>query len=275
MIAAKEVAAFIGSEHHNVIFTIEEGIKLLAETIWKTETYDVTTIRCSIPMLIMSKYIRDQGIKVVLSGEGSDEIFGGYLYFNECPSKEEFHQECVRRIKGLYKSDVQRADRATMGAGVEARVPFLDKDFLEVAMAVAPALKESKKGTVLEKTVLRRAFDDHQEPWLPKRILWRKKEQFQDGVGYSWVDGLKAYCESAVSDKEFATRFDLFKHNTPTTKEAFLYRKIHADLFPHPQADKLTDKWIPKWQEHNLDPSGRSSKYHPLAAGASTDVVAA
>lgn len=265
MVAAREVASFIGTEHHQVLFTVEEGVKLISETIWKTETYDVTTIRCSIPMLIMSKYVRAQGVKVVLSGEGSDEIFGGYLYFNEAPNKEEFHAECVRRIKGLYKSDVQRADRATMGAGVEARVPFLDKDFLEVAMNVDPVLKESRKGNVLEKTVLRNAFESSTDPLLPHHILWRKKEQFQDGVGYGWVDGLKAYCEGAVTDLEFAKRKLYFPHNTPQTKEAFLYRKIHASLFPHPHAQLLTERWIPKWQEHDLDPSGRASKYHPLS----------
>ncbi len=262
MVAARKVADFIGTEHHDVVFSVEQGIEHIKETILKIETYDVTTIRCSIPMLIMSKYIKDQGVKVVLSGEGADEIFGGYLYFNEAPCPAEFPKECVRRIDFLHKSDVLRADRATMGAGVEARVPFLDLDFLKDSMEVDPRLKESKFGSRIEKYVLRKAFDTPQSPYLPDSILWRQKEQFQDGVGYSWVDGLKEYCEQAITDGEFKRRHLFYPHNTPRTKEAFLYRKIFEELFDHHEATKLTQKWIPKWQEHDEDPSGRASKYH-------------
>ena len=258
---ARKAAEFLGTEHHEVIFTVEDGLKSLEELIYKTESYDVTTTRAATPMLIMSKYIAAQGVKVVLSGEGADEIFGGYLYFAMAPSAKEFHQECVRRVKRLHTSDVLRADRATMGAGVEARVPFLDKEFLEYAMSINPELKEIQVGARCEKYVLRKAFDTKETPYLPEEVLWRQKEQFSDGVGYSWIDELKAYAEQKISDQEFKEAKSIFPHNSPDTKEAFLIRKIWQRYFDHPSTPYLIKKWIPKWQE-DKDPSGRANTVH-------------
>ncbi len=263
LVKAREVAKFLGTEHHEILFTVEQGIALLPELISKVESYDVTTIRASTPMYIMSKYIHDQGVKVVLSGEGADELFGGYLYFHNAPSDEEFHSECLRRVKRLHTSDVLRCDRATMGAALEARVPFLDQEFLRVAMELDPKLKRSSKDKI-EKEVLRKAFDDTEEPYLPDSILWRQKEQFSDGVGYSWIDGLKAYAEATISDDEFSKSAELFPYQTPETKEAFLYRKIFAAAFPHADAPMQIKRWVPRWQK-NKDPSGRANTVHESA----------
>jgi asparagine synthase (glutamine-hydrolysing) len=263
LVKARRVAKFLGTEHHEVLFTVEEGIAILPEMIHKLETYDITTIRASTPMYIMAKYIRSQGIKVVLSGEGADEIFGGYLYFHSAPSSKEFHDECVSRIKRLYTADVLRCDRATMGAGVEARVPFLDKEFMDHAMSIDPELKVITKQR-MEKTVLRSAFDSFEDPYLPDDILWRQKEQFSDGVGYSWIDTLKAYAEKVVTDEEFAQAKTLYPHQTPETKEAFFYRTIYAGMFKHADSEKLVAKWIPKWQT-STDPSGRANTFHKEA----------
>jgi asparagine synthase (glutamine-hydrolysing) len=260
LIKAKKVAEFIGTDHHEIVFTPEQGIELLKELIYKLESYDVTTIRASTPMYIMSKYIREQGVKVVLSGEGADEIFGGYLYFKNAPSKEEFHHECVRRIKRLNSADVLRADRSTMGAGIEARVPFLDLDFLKVAMELDPSYKVMDGGRI-EKHVLRQAFVDLFEPYLPDDVLWRQKEQFSDGVGYSWVDELKIHTEAQITDKEFSQAVELYPFNTPDTKEAFFYRRIYEGFYHKASASKLVKKWIPRWQD-DKDPSGRASTYH-------------
>jgi len=258
---ARSAAEFLGTEHHEVIFTSEEGINLLDELIYKTESYDVTTTRAATPMLILSKYIASLGVKVVLSGEGADEIFGGYLYFLNAPGYQEFHDECVRRVKRLHTSDVLRADRATMGAGVEARVPFLDKEFLEYAMGISPKYKFIKVGEKCEKFVLRNAFDTPEEPYLPAEVLWRQKEQFSDGVGYSWIDDLRAYAESQVSDELFEKRETRYPYNTPETKEAFLYRQIYEKYYSHPSCEKTVKRWIPKWQD-NKDPSGRANTVH-------------
>lgn len=258
---ARSAAEFLGTEHHEVIFTVEDGIKALEELIYKTESYDVTTTRAATPMLILSKYIASTGVKVVLSGEGADEIFGGYLYFSNAPGLEEFHQECIRRVKRLHTSDVLRADRATMGAAIEARVPFLDKEFLDYAMTIDPKYKFIKVGSTCEKFVLRNAFDTPKNPYLPNEVLWRQKEQFSDGVGYSWIDQLQEFAEKTISDKEFAQRSELFKHNTPETKEAYLYRKIYTNFYSHKSCEKLVQKWVPKWQE-NKDPSGRANHVH-------------
>ena len=258
---ARTAAEFLGTEHHEVIFTSQQGIELLDELIYKTESYDVTTTRAATPMLILSKYIASLGVKVVLSGEGADEIFGGYLYFLNAPSYEEFHEECVRRVKRLHTSDVLRADRATMGAGVEARVPFLDKEFLDYAMTISPNYKFIKMGGHAEKFVLRNAFDTPEDPYLPAEILWRQKEQFSDGVGYSWIDDLKTHAEKMVSDELFREREILFPHNTPETKEAFYYRQIYDRYYSHPSCEKIVKRWIPKWQD-NKDPSGRANQVH-------------
>ncbi|MAF77766.1 MAG: asparagine synthase B [Halobacteriovoraceae bacterium] len=268
LLSAAKVAEFIGSDHKEIIFDVEEGISLLRTMITLLETFDVTTIRASTPMFIMSKVIRDLGYKVVLSGEGADEIFGGYLYFSHAPSADEFQKECVRRIKRLHTSDLLRADRSTMGASIEARVPFLDKAFLDVAMSIDPSLKMIRREEErCEKWILRSSFSE--ESLIPDEILWRQKEQFSDGVGYSWVDGLKEYAESIISDADFSKREELFPYLTPTTKEAFLYRKIFSEVHPHGDIAKQAKRWIPKWQDYDVDPSGRAndshtSTYHPL-----------
>ncbi|MCO4792789.1 MAG: asparagine synthase B [Bacteriovoracaceae bacterium] len=257
---ARAVADMIGTEHHEVVYTPEEGIEVLKEMIQKLESYDVTTIRASTPMYIMSKYIRSQGVKVVLSGEGADEIFGGYLYFKNAPTPQDFHEECVRRVKRLNTADLLRADRSTMGAGVEARVPFLDKEFLEVSMELDPKYKVTPRDG-MEKMVLRKAFDDLFDPYLPPEVLWRQKEQFSDGVGYSWVDSLKELAESTITDEEFEAREMRYPYNTPSSKEAYMYRKMYEELFPHPSASLMVKKWIPRWQD-DKDPSGRASTHH-------------
>lgn len=266
--AARMVAEYIGSDHREVIFDIEEGFSSVEEMVRLLETYDVTTIRASTPMYLMSKVIRDEGYKVVLSGEGADEIFGGYLYFGHAPSDEEFHKECLRRVDLLHTADLLRADRSTMGASVEARVPFLDLAFLEVSMAVDPDLKVYKGGRP-EKWILREAFKD--DALLPEAILWRQKEQFSDGVGYSWVDLLKAKAESTVMDSEFSTRFQKYPVNTPLSKEAVYYRKIFEKAFHFKKGEDLIKPWIPKWQDYDVDPSGRANKSHK--ATTSTRVV--
>lgn len=265
LVAARKVAEHIGSEHHEIHFSVEEGLVVLEELIHRLESYDVTTIRSATPMYIMMKEIARQGVKVVMSGEGADEIFGGYMYFNNAPSDQEFHEETSRRVGLLHTSDVLRADRATMGAGVEARVPFLDLKFVEHSMSIKSDLRRPFSGKRIEKWVLRDAFDCKERPYLPEEILWRQKEQFQDGVGYSWVDGLKEHCERSVTDKEFAQRHALFPVNTPSTKEAFYFRKIYAKHFPHHESGRLVKKWIPRWQEGDLDPSGRASKHHNMS----------
>lgn len=262
VIAAKEVADFIGTQHHSIHFTFEEGLSIIHQLIWHLETYDVTSIRASTPMYIMSKYITELRIKVVLSGEGSDEIFGGYLYFHNAPSDLEFQKETIRRVKLLSTADCLRADKSTMAWALEARVPFLDRHFLDVAMKIDPSYKRPNRAEgKMEKHILRKAFDDQENPWLPAHILWRQKEQFSDGVGYSWIDQLIDYCGSQITDEEMATAKDLFPIHTPTTKEAMYMRKIFHQHFPTDSAAKTVKKWIPKWQE-NQDPSGRASKIH-------------
>ena len=260
--AAREVAEFIGSEHHEVIYTFEEGLAQIPHSIKQLETYDVTTIRAGTPMKMLSRYISDLGIKVVLSGEGADEIFGGYLYFHGAPTDEDFHQECVRRVGRLHTADVLRADRSTMGEALEARVPFLDLAFLDEAMNTNASLKRAgSRWGKIEKHILRLAFDQEDDPYLPKSILWRQKEQFSDGVGYGWVDGLKDYAQKVITDEMMEKAFELYPHNTPTTKEAFFYREIYESFYTHPDAIKNVLKWIPKWQ-FDRDPSGRASFVH-------------
>lgn len=264
LIAARKVAKFLGTEHHEIHFTIEEGLAAIRKLIWHLETYDVTSIRASTPMYFMSKHITDLGVKVVLSGEGADEIFGGYLYFRNAPSSEEFQKETIRRVQLLSTSDCLRADKSTMAFGLEARVPFLDKEFLDVAMKVTPEEKLPKTYQGIEKYILRKAFDTPENPFLPAEILWRQKEQFSDGVGYSWIDTLIAYGELQVTDEQLATAHEIYPHNTPTTKEAYYYRNIFHDHFSQDTAAKTVLKWIPKWQE-NTDPSGRANEAHSKA----------
>lgn len=221
--AAMEVAKFLGTKHHAFTFTIEDGLNALSDVIYHLETYDVTTIRASTPMYLLSRKIKAMGVKMVLSGEGSDEIFGGYLYFHAAPNREEFHKETVRRVKNLHLADCLRANKSTSAWGLEARVPFLDKEFLETAMAVDPKDKMITKERI-EKYILRKAFDTTDEPdvapYLPEKILWRQKEQFSDGVGYSWIDGLKDQAEQHVTDEMMKNPKPEWGTDIPDTKEA-------------------------------------------------------
>ncbi|WP_342315168.1 asparagine synthase B [Lysobacter sp. FW306-1B-D06B] len=232
-LAAAEVAAkALGTVHHGFTYTFEEGLDALPEVIRHIETYDVTTIRASTPMFLLARRIKAMGVKMVLSGEGSDEVFGGYLYFHKAPDAREFHEETVRKLDALYNYDCLRANKSMMAWGVEPRVPFLDVEFLEVAMRMDAAHKmvrsraDGRRG--IEKAILREAF----EGYLPDSILWRQKEQFSDGVGYGWIDGLKAHAEAQVSDRVFAAATSRFPVNPPTTKEAYLYRHIFEQFFP-------------------------------------------
>lgn len=268
--AAKKVAKFIGSIHHEHNFTIQEGLDALDDVIYHLETYDVTTIRASTPMFLLSRKIKAQGVKMVLSGEGSDEIFGGYLYFAQAPSAADFHIESVNRVKNLYLADCLRANKSTMAWGLEARVPFLDRDFLDLCMNIDPSDKmiDTKNGKI-EKYILRKAFDTsidedpNAKPYLPEEILWRQKEQFSDGVGYSWIDSLKDTAERVISDEMFANPKAHWGDDIPTTKEAYWYRLKFDALFPQKTAADTVMRWIPKadWGCAE-DPSGRFAKIH-------------
>jgi asparagine synthase (glutamine-hydrolysing) len=263
-IAARKVAAFLGTEHHEIHFTIEHGIEILDQLIWHLETYDVTSVRASTPMYFLSKAITDMGIKVVLSGEGADEIFGGYLYFRNAPSTEDFQKETIERVQKLFTADLLRADKSTMAHGLEARVPFLDKAFLDMAMVIKGEQKQPKTYDGVEKYILRKAFDTPDQPYLPQEVLWRQKEQFSDGVGYNWIDKLIEHCSSQVTDEQFDQARERFPYNTPTTKEAYFYRDIFHRHYPQAAAAQTVRKWIPKWQE-NQDPSGRANSAHVKA----------
>ncbi|HEY6545431.1 MAG TPA: asparagine synthase B [Dokdonella sp.] len=225
--AAAVAARALGTVHHGFTYTFWEGLDALPEVIRHIESYDVTTVRASTPMFLLARRIRAMGVKMVLSGEGADEIFGGYLYFHKAPSATAFHEETVRKLDALHAYDCLRANKAMMAWGVEARVPFLDLEFLDLAMSIDARHKMAGPGRI-EKAVLREAF----EGVLPDEILWRQKEQFSDGVGYGWIDGLKAHAEQAVGDREFAAAAARFPFNTPLTKEAFLYRRIFERHFP-------------------------------------------
>lgn len=226
--AAREVAQHIDSVHHEFHFTVEEGIDALEDVVYHLETYDVTTIRAAVPMYLMARRIRAMGVKMVLSGEGADEIFGGYLYFHRAPDARSLHEETVRKLDRLHMYDCLRANKAMAAWGVEARVPFLDREFLDVAMSIPPALKLSREGR-MEKHVLREAF----APDLPPGIVWRQKEQFSDGVGYGWIDSLRALAAREVSADAMANARFTFPHNTPATPEAYFYRTLFARHFPH------------------------------------------
>lgn len=227
--AAEVAAAAVGTVHHGFRFTFDEGLDALPEVIRHIETYDVTTIRASAPMYLLARRIKAMGVKMVLSGEGSDEVFGGYLYFHKAPSALEFHNETVRKLDALHLYDCLRANKAMMAWGVEPRVPFLDLEFLDVAMKMDATAKMAGRGR-MEKTVLREAFDGY----LPDSILWRQKEQFSDGVGYGWIDGLKSYAASQVSDSDFSAAAERFPVNPPQSKEAYFYRCIFEQHFRDP-----------------------------------------
>lgn len=262
--AARKVAEFLGTEHHEVHFTVEQGIEILDKLVWHLETYDVTSIRASTPMYFLSRAITNMGIKVVLSGEGADEIFGGYLYFRNAPSAAEFQKETIERVQKLFTADLLRADKSTMAHGLEARVPFLDKKFLEMAIKIRPEDKQPKTYGGVEKYILRKAFDTPDTPYLPDEVLWRQKEQFSDGVGYNWIDTLIEYCAGRVTDDELESAEERFQYNTPATKEAYFYRTLFHKHFPQVSAAQTVRRWIPKWQE-NSDPSGRANAAHVQA----------
>ena len=226
--AAREVADHIGTEHHTFHFTVQEGLDALADVVYHLETYDVTTIRASTPMYLMARRIRAMGIKMVLSGEGADEIFGGYLYFHKAPDAEAFHQETVRKLDRLHSFDCLRANKSMAAWGIEARVPFLDQRFLDTAMRLDPAAKMATDGK-MEKHILREAFEDV----LPASVAWRQKEQFSDGVGYAWIDSLKAHAEAQVSDEQLAQAAYRFPIHTPDTKEGYFYRTLFEEHYPH------------------------------------------
>ena len=262
---AKKVAQHLGTIHHEIIFTIQEAMNALRDVIYHLETFDVTTIRASTPMYLMARKIKSLGIKMVLSGEGSDEIFGGYLYFHMAPDAKEFHEECVRKLFMLSKYDCLRANKSTAAWGVEVRVPFLDKEFLDYAMSIDPQDKMCP-GKKMEKTILREAFVGY----LPDEILWRQKEQFSDGVGYSWIDHLKKHTSEAITDEMMTQAAERFSQQTPLTKEEYYYREIFDSLFHSPSAALTVPigpsiacstptalRWSKEFQGR-ADPSGRS-----------------
>ena len=228
---ARLVADYIGTVHHEIHYTIEEGIDALRDVIYFIETYDVTTVRASTPMYLLARVIKSMGIKMVLSGEGADEIFGGYLYFHKAPDARAFHEETVRKLSRLYQYDCLRANKSLAAWGVEGRVPFLDKEFLDIAMSLNPKAKMCP-GDVIEKKIVREAFAD----MLPEEVAWRQKEQFSDGVGYNWIDTLRDYTASQVSDEEMAHAAERFPINPPRNKEEYFYRSIFASHFPSDSA---------------------------------------
>ena len=270
LIAAQKAADYIGTVHHEVHFTIQEALDALPDVIYHIETYDITTVRASTPMYLLARVIKSMGIKMVLSGEGSDELFGGYLYFHKAPDAKEFHEELVRKMSKLHLYDCLRANKSLMAWGVEGRVPFLDKEFIDIAMSLNPSdkmnirLPDGKQR--MEKWILRKAFED----MLPEEICWRQKEQFSDGVGYNWIDTLKKMTEEKISDAEFARRENRFPVNPPKTKEEYYYREIYSKLFPSDSAAKVVPheagvacstakalEWDAAWK--NMDePSGRA-----------------
>jgi len=258
--AAQKVADAIGTKHTALHFTVQDGIDCMRDLIYKLETYDVTTIRASTPMYLLSRKIKALGIKMVLSGEGADELMGGYLYFHNAPSDEAFHKECCRRVKGLHMFDNLRANKSTMAWGLEARVPFLDKDFVNYIMQVDAAEKRPMRSQGrIEKHLIRSAFDTKDDPYLPKEVLWRQKEQFSDGVGYSWIDGVRDHAAHQVTDEMFAKRNERWTINVPETKEAYMYREIFDELFPHASMQHTVEAWVPMWTD-TKDPSGRAIK---------------
>ena len=227
LVAAQKVADHIGTIHHEIKFTIQEGLDAIKDVIYNIETYDITTIRSSTPMYLMARVIKSMGIKMVLSGEGADEIFGGYLYFHKAPNAQEFHKETVRKLDKLHMYDCLRANKSLMAWGIEGRVPFLDKEFMDVAMRINPKDKMINEER-MEKWVIRKAFED----MLPQEVAWRQKEQFSDGVGYNWIDTLKEVVDNEVTDEQLANAKFRFPIQTPTNKEEFYYRTIFEDHFP-------------------------------------------
>mgnify|MGYP001433226489 FL=1 len=268
--AARKVSEHIGSIHHEVIFTIQEGLDAIRDVIYHLETYDITTVRASTPMFLMARSIKSHGIKMVLSGEGADELFGGYLYFHKAPSAEEFHKETVRKLDKLHQYDCLRANKSLAAWGIEGRVPFLDKEFIDVAMRINPEDKMINSER-MEKWVVRKAFEDY----LPHSVAWRQKEQFSDGVGYSWIDTLKEVVENAITDDQMINAKFRFPLQTPQNKEEFYYRSIFEEHFPSDTASMsvpsvpsvacstpIALEWDEAFKNQN-DPSGRAvAKVH-------------
>ncbi|GFD92097.1 asparagine synthase B [Tenacibaculum mesophilum] len=265
--AAKKVSEYIDTIHHEITFTIQEGLDAIKDVIYNLETYDITTVRASTPMYLMARVIKSMGIKMVLSGEGADELFGGYLYFHKAPNAEEFHKETVRKLDKLYQYDCLRANKSLMAWGIEGRVPFLDKEFMDVAMRINPEDKMIN-GERMEKWVLRKAF----ESYLPKEVAWRQKEQFSDGVGYNWIDTLKEVVEAAITDEMMANAPHRFPTQTPRAKEEYYYRSIFEEHFPSETAALTVPSvpsiacstptalaWDKSFQNQN-EPSGRAIK---------------
>lgn len=263
--AAQTVANHLGTVHHTVHFSVQEGLDAIRDVIYHIETYDVTTVRASTPMYLLARVIKSMGIKMVLSGEGADEIFGGYLYFHKAPNAMAFHEETVRKLSKLHLYDCLRANKSLAAWGVEGRVPFLDKEFMDVAMRLNPSEKMTGNGRI-EKWVLRKAFENY----LPENIVWRQKEQFSDGVGYNWIDSLKQLVSNIISDEELANAKFRFPINTPQTKEEYYYRSIFSEHFPSTSA-ALCVPSVPSvacstpeaiaWDasfKNMLDPSGRA-----------------
>ncbi len=264
---ARVMAEHLGTVHHEVNYTVQEGLDAIRDVIYHIETYDVTTVRASTPMYLLARVIKSMGIKMVLSGEGADEIFGGYLYFHKAPDARAFHDETVRKLGKLYLYDCLRANKSLAAWGVEGRVPFLDKEFLDVAMRVNPQAKMCP-GKEIEKRIVREAFTD----MLPESIAWRQKEQFSDGVGYSWIDSLKALTAAAVTAEQMAHAAERFPINPPMNKEEYYYRSIFSELFPSDSAaasvpheasvacsTAIALEWDAAWKKLN-DPSGRAVK---------------
>ncbi|XP_013111163.1 probable asparagine synthetase [glutamine-hydrolyzing] [Stomoxys calcitrans] len=268
--AARMVADYIGSEHKEVIFEIDDALDAIRDIIYHLETYDVTTVRCSLPMLLLARYIKSTGIKMILSGEGADEIFGGYLYFFSAPNYKDFHQELVKRVSQLHLSDCLRTNKVSMAKGIELRVPFLDTAFVNYVMSVRPEDKipgdlnclNDKRMYRIEKHILRAAFANN---YLPDKVLWRQKEQFSDGVGYDWIDSIRRVATEFVCDTDFAKASHKFPINTPTTKEAFYYRSIFEEMFPGNYAAQTVTRWTPRrdWGCPE-DPSGRVQTVHRI-----------
>lgn len=265
LIKAREVAQYIGTVHHEINYTIQEGLDAIRDVIYFIETYDITTVRASTPMYLLARVIKSMGIKMVLSGEGADEVFGGYLYFHKAPTPQAFHEETVRKLSKLHLYDCLRANKSLAAWGVEGRVPFLDKEFLDVAMRLNPATKMCP-GKEIEKKVVREAFAD----MLPESVAWRQKEQFSDGVGYNWIDTLKAVTAAAVSDEQMQKAAERFPIHTPQNKEEYYYRSIFEEHFPSESAAKSVPSipsvacstaealaWDASFQGKN-DPSGRA-----------------
>lgn len=265
LIKAREVADYIGTVHHEINYTIQEGLDAVRDVIYFIETYDVTTVRASTPMYLLARVIKSMGIKMVLSGEGADEVFGGYLYFHKAPNAKAFHEETVRKLSKLYLYDCLRANKSLSAWGVEGRVPFLDKEFLDVAMRTNPEAKMCP-GKTIEKKIVREAFAD----MLPESVAWRQKEQFSDGVGYSWIDTLKEITSKAVTDEQMAHAAERFPINTPMNKEEYYYRSIFEEYFPSESAARSVPSvpsvacstaealaWDASFKNLN-DPSGRA-----------------